>query len=129
MSEVEQSRTRSDRARRFAEALGADESLTLIEGGGVSAHRLELLAAEVGARLRSTGGRPTDQSWAVTRQVPFSVDTWARLGRLANDLSARGRRIAPTQVAAMLVEDGLKQLQNGSSPEELDEHLKSQSKD
>ena len=42
---------------------------------------LDLLALreEFNQRLRSSGGRPTDPAWTVTRLVPFKEDNWTRL--------------------------------------------------
>lgn len=110
---------------RIAQAFDADETKVLAASDASASLTITRLASEVASRLRSTGGRPSDPNWTMTRQVPFAVSTWAALGQLAEDLSARGRRVAPTQLAAMLVESGLKSIEDAepSSPAALDRHL------
>lgn len=114
-----------DSNSRVAQAFDADETKVFSEPAAPSSITITRLASEVAKRLRSTGGRPSDPNWTMTRQVPFAVSTWAALGQLAEDLSARGRRVAPTQLAAMLVESGLKSIEDAasSSPAALDRHL------
>lgn len=95
---------------RLAEALGASKVIE-VEHGRIRGP-LDLLAMreEFGRRLRSSGGRPTDPSWTVTRQVPFKDDSWTRLQGLADEVGATGRRVGPAQVAALLIENSLEEL-------------------
>ena len=97
---------------RIAEALGASKVVEV--GTKKIGGPLDLLALreEFGRRLRSTGGRPTDPEWTVTRQVPFKDDSWSRLQGLANDVGATGRRVGPAQVAALLIESSLEELED-----------------
>jgi len=64
------------------------------------------LAAEVEQRFRSPagGGRATDPEWTEQRLVRLKPATLKRLQRLALHLTGRGRRLAPMQLAALLLE-------------------------
>lgn len=97
---------------RIAEALGASRVVEL--GTRKIGGPLDLLALreEFGRRLRSSGGRPTDPDWTVTRQVPFKDESWARLQSLASEVGATGRRVGPAQVAALLIERSLEELED-----------------
>ena len=94
----------------IAEALGADRVVALerLPSGGP----LDLLElrAEVGRRLRSTGGRPTDPDWNVRRLVPFRREGWNDLERLAERFGREGQHVSPGQLAAVLIERGLESL-------------------
>jgi hypothetical protein len=94
---------------RIAGALGADR---WVDVGRPLGGPLDLLGlrSHVEARLRSSGGRPTDPTWTITRQVPFRADTWERLQELAAEIGDAGRKVAPAQLAAMLVEAGLEDI-------------------
>ncbi len=71
------------------------------------------LAAEVERRFRKPagGGRATDPDWTVQRLVRFKPDTVERLEHLARALSERGQRLAPMQVAALLIERATKEVE------------------
>jgi len=71
---------------------------------------VHVLATQVGRRLVSQGGRPTDKSWDVTRKVPMKSATWDECKRRAEALGEEGRRVAAGQVAAMALEIGLRRL-------------------
>ena len=64
------------------------------------------LASEVDRRFRSPegGGRATDPEWTEQRLVRLKTATLQRLERLAKHLSDRGQRLAPMQLAALLLE-------------------------
>lgn len=108
-----------------------DDKATLAEGLGASrvievGHRsiggpLDMLALrhEFDVRLRSSGGRPTDPSWKVSRQVPFKEESWSRLQELAAEVGSSGRRVGPAQVAALLVESSLEELEDARWQEAL----------
>ncbi|HUP71021.1 MAG TPA: hypothetical protein VM142_14600 [Acidimicrobiales bacterium] len=82
---------------------------------------LDLLALreEFNQRLRSSGGRPTDPTWTVSRQVPFKEDSWARLQGLASEVGVAGRRVGPAQLAALLIEKSLEELEEAQWQEVL----------
>ncbi|WP_191281472.1 hypothetical protein [Pseudolysinimonas yzui] len=42
--------------------------------------------------------------------MPFTPETWNTLQALADTLGVAGRRVAPAQLAASLVEDGVAEL-------------------
>lgn len=96
---------------RLAEALGAARVVDLKSGSVAGPLDMLALRDQFSARLRSSGGRPTDPSWNVTRQVPFKEDTWARLQDVASDVGVSGRRVGPAQVAAVIIENGLQELE------------------
>jgi len=92
---------------RIAAALGAARVVEVDRrriGGPLD---LLALREELNRRLRSSGGRPTDPAWTVSRQVPFKEDSWTRLQDLASEVGASGRRVGPAQVAALLIESSL----------------------
>jgi hypothetical protein len=73
------------------------------------------LRAEIAARLHSSGGRPTDPRWTLKRVVPFGSGSWQDLEHFASRLSEAGRSVSPAQLAAMLVERGLGELQRAEA--------------
>lgn len=83
---------------------------------------LDMLALreEFNERLQSSGGRPTDPSWKVSRQVPFKEESWSRLQDIASEVGASGRRVGPAQVAALLVENSLEELEDARWQEALE---------
>jgi hypothetical protein len=93
----------------IAKALGTTRSLPV---GGDLFNPVALLGLthRFNERLRSTGGRPTDPKWTVTRRVPFAPETWEALNTIASRISSPGRKVAPAQVAAALIEDGIAEL-------------------
>lgn len=117
--------------KRIAAALGADVTFELSEGGpAVEPSALAATAALLQRRLESAGGRPTDPNWEMTRQVPFALETWDRLGVIADAVSVHGRRVARGQLAAMLVEAGLDRIAGDveTRPEALDAFLQARKK-
>lgn len=137
-SEVPTKATRDTLGSPFGQALGAASVVDVPEESLASPAALTLLVRAAAERLRSSGGRPTDPDWTLVRQVPFSEENWGRLGMLAHEISAHGRRVAPAQLAAMLVEDGLDRLRPGgadgsddtryaATAAELDEHVRRES--
>ena len=96
--------------KRVAEALGAQRSLPL--DGLPSRGPLDLLQlrAELGRRLRSSGGRPTDPEWTLRRIIPFQEQGWRDLERVAARCSQEGQDVSPSQLAALLIECGLQDL-------------------
>lgn len=99
-----------DFEKRVTEALGAQRSLPV--NGLPSQGPLDLLnlRAELGRRLRSSGGRPTDPEWTLRRVIPFKEKGWRDLERLAARCSHEGQTVSPSQLAALLIERGLQDL-------------------
>lgn len=98
--------------KALAAALGASRTLE-VAGDAQGPLGLVQLRADVENRLRSTGGRPTDPDWTIRRVVPFKADGWAELEEIAARLTARGRSVSPAQLAALLIERGLADLEEG----------------
>ncbi len=91
----------------IADILGASRAV-LVEGLP-SRGPLDLLSLrrEVKERLQSSGGRPTDPSWSITRSIRFKPEHWRRLEELAEQVSDASRRVGPGQLASILVEKAL----------------------
>jgi len=102
-----------------AAALGASRVVDVGRGIGGP---LDLLAlrSEVSSRLRSSGGRPTDPDWTIARQVPFKQESWDRLRDLAAEVGTSQRRVGAAQLAAILVEHGLEEVETARWKEIFD---------
>ncbi len=102
--------------KRVTKALGAQRSFAL--DGLPSQGPLDLLQlrAELGRRLRSSGGRPTDPEWSLRRVIPFKKESWAELEQLAERCRDSGQTVSPSQLAALLIERGLKDLKRARAP-------------
>jgi hypothetical protein len=92
------------------EAIGASRSFSIVSRPhgpfGVMA-----LLDELKGRLVSRGGRPADPAPTVRRLVPLRKHVWKELQAQANVLSSLGRRVSPGQLAAMLLERSLSDLE------------------
>lgn len=111
---------RKEDKAKIPEALGASRVVEVDRkkiGGPLD---LLALREEFNQRLRSSGGRPTDPAWTVSRQVPFKEDSWNRLQDLASEVGASGRRVGPAQVAALLIENGLDEVDEAHWQEALE---------
>ena len=105
---------RSMPAARLSEdmkqALGASRSFSVVSTPhgpfGVMA-----LVDELKNRLVSRGGRPADPAPTVRRLVPLRKHIWRELQVQANVLSNLGRHVSPGQLAAMLLERSLSELE------------------
>ena len=75
------------------------------------------LAREVQDRLVSTGGRPSDAAPTIRRLVTIRKTVWQDLQRRAARLSTPGRSVSPGQLAAILLEKGLKGLEESERNE------------
>jgi hypothetical protein len=78
------------------------------------------LRHELGARLRSSGGRPSDPDWDLRRVIPLKQECWDQLKELAADLSGAGREISASQLAAVLLEralEGLREARTAPVPD------------
>ncbi len=107
-------RKRAAKARRitsdFAAALGASRSFAVSNKPhgpfGVAA-----LLDEIQTRLVSRGGRPSDPGPTIRRLVPIKKQVWSNLKAQANFLSRHGKSVSPAQLAAMLVEKSVSELE------------------
>jgi hypothetical protein len=82
------------------------------------------LAAEVRSRLQvpTSGGRPTDPSWSLRRQIPLSPETLERLDDFAREIrKRRDVHVEPMQIAALILEKGALQLSGAELVELLSE--------
>ncbi len=111
---------KKDDKARLAAGLGAERVVEV--GQQHLGGPLDMLALrqEFNERLRSTGGRPTDPSWKVSRQVPFRPESWERLQDIAGEIGASGRRVGPAQVAALLLENSLEEIDDARWTEALE---------
>jgi len=73
------------------------------------------LAEEVRRRLVSRGGRPGDAAPTLRRLIPVRATVWSDLQRYARTISEAGRTVSPGQLAATLVEKGLREMEERQS--------------
>lgn len=99
-------------------AVGAALGATVVDIGSATGSAQDL-ADRYSSRLVSTGGRPSNPDWTLTRRVPFSEYTWSKLQSLATELGSTGRSVAPAQLAASLVEEGLAELDDAIKRRDL----------
>lgn len=92
----------------WEEALGASRKVPVKTRRVTSPLDVLALREEIGERIRSTGGRPTDPEWTIQRQVPFRPETWQQLQQMADDLRATGASASPAQLAALFIERAVK---------------------
>lgn len=92
-------------------ALGAERVITM--EGLPSQGPIDLLhlQSEVRRRLKSSGGRPTDSDWQITRMIRFSTDHWNQLEKISNEFSNSRPKVSPGQIASILIEWGLSQIE------------------
>ncbi len=111
---------KDDDKAELAKGLGAARVVEI--GQRTIGGPLDMLALreEFNERLRSSGGRPTDPSWKVSRQVPFKAESWSRLQDIASEVGESGRRVGPAQVAALLIENSLEELEDARWQDALD---------
>lgn len=69
------------------------------------------LLDELKGRLISRGGRPADAAPTVRRLVPLRKQVWKELQTKASALSRSGRHVSPGQLAAVLLERSLSDLE------------------
>jgi hypothetical protein len=92
---------------KIAKALGAERrGAVRAEGGHFGAMQL---VAEVQARFKTPagGGRGTDPAWTEKRLLPLTPETLNRLEHLAGAIGKQGVNISPLQVAALLLEHAI----------------------
>lgn len=96
----------------FGEALGASHSFTVTQKPD-GPFAVAALLDEIRSRLISRGGRPADSGPTIRRLVPLRKRVWSSLKAQAHRLSSHGKRVSPAQLAAMLVEKSLSELETG----------------
>jgi hypothetical protein len=113
--------TKSSRSRKergaahqdFGAALGAARSFDVASKPhgpfGIAA-----LLDEIQNRLVSRGGRPSDPGATIRRLVPIKKQVWRSLKAQAAYLSIHGKRVSPAQLAAMLVEKSIAEINSVS---------------
>ncbi|MFI5110760.1 MAG: hypothetical protein ACHP78_18215 [Terriglobales bacterium] len=112
-------RSKTEPSSHLAASLGASRSFGITSKPhgpfGVAA-----LLDEIQNRLVSRGGRPSDPGATIRRLVPIRKQVWRSLKAQAAFLSSHGKRVSPAQLAAMLVEKSVFELQTGrkTNPEE-----------
>ncbi len=113
LKQTQTSRSRKQRvtARQdFGAALGASRSFA-VESKPHGPFGLATLLDEIQNRLVSRGGRPSDPGPTIRRLVPIKKQVWRSLKAQAAYLSSHGKRVSPAQLAAMLVEKSLSDLE------------------
>ncbi len=95
---------------KIARGLGAERRGVVKAGSGYFG--AAQLAAEVEARFRAPpgGGRATDPAWTERRLVPMDAATLAQLEALAQEVTKRGVTVGPLQVAALLLQQAVHQV-------------------
>ena len=96
---------------RFEKLLQPD---TLIDLGGSVSGPLDLLQLKDRlARWRlSQNGHSRTSEPTVERMIQFKPETWEALSRLADDLEEQEASVTAAEVATLLIEGGLAQIQN-----------------
>ena len=97
---------------RIAKKLGATVKGKVpdVGGGAFGMGRLaEILTERLQPSQGRRPGRPSDPNWVAQGKVPMSEETKERLVALAAELSSKGRRVSPMQVAAQLLEESVAQ--------------------
>ena len=99
--------------RNIARALGSTRTFSIKKLNLGSPLSWLHLAHEIRTRLISTGGRPSDPNWDIRRLVPFRKEVWDYLSYKAKGMSSKERKIGPSQLAAIIIENSWKQLHKG----------------
>lgn len=86
---------------RVGKALGATRQLSLKTHAAGPLKCIQL-QEEIGARLSSRGGRPSEPEWNLRRVIPFMKSSWDFLQQTSGKL-----RVNPGHLAAMLLERGI----------------------
>lgn len=94
---------------RIARQLGASDSFEVVSSphGIIGAWALQ---REIEVKLQSRGGRPSDPAAKIRRLVPLKREVWRELQARAQKMSTSKRRVSPGQLAAILLEKGLRDL-------------------
>ena len=102
---------------KIAKALGAERRGTVRAGSGYFGAMQ--LVAEAQARFQTPagGGRGTDPSWTEKRLLPLAPATLARLEQLSAEMGKQGVKASPLQVAAMLLEHAIEEVDQEGAAE------------
>lgn len=106
-------------------ALGASRAIDVQTAQLQTPVDLLALCEEISTRIRSTGGRPTDPTWTVERQVPFREETWSALQEMSQELKGLNASASPAQLAALFVEQGIRALKGGTKRRPRKPHARS----
>lgn len=102
--------------KSIAAGLGAEVVGTLpeVSGGAFGAARLAQIMSEKLAPSRGKRpGRPSNAEWVKRPKVPMSDETFDTLNAVAKLLSSdQGRKVSPMQLAAEILEVGVRSLQS-----------------
>jgi hypothetical protein len=94
----------------IAEGLGAEGIAVAPPGGSpMSAYALR---QELFRRLRSTGGRPGLYGTDIKPKIPMQRSQWKKLERLADQVKRNDSHPTPAQLASVLLDAGIDQLDN-----------------
>jgi hypothetical protein len=87
------------------------------EGEGAGTIDAQQLAAQVRARFRvpAGGGRHTDPAWTEKRLVALTPQTLRHLSRVARAMSVEGVTVGPLQVAALLLERAVAEIEQATT--------------
>jgi hypothetical protein len=93
---------------RVGKTLGATRQMSLKTrpSGPLELMRLQ---EEIGARLISRGGRPSDPKWNLRRVIPLKEESWNFLRQQSGKL-----RVSPGHLAAILLEREIAQLKTSN---------------
>jgi hypothetical protein len=100
--------------RDFGATLGASRTFA-VESKPHGPFGVAALLDEIQHRLVSRGGRPSDPGPTIRRLVPLRKQVWRALKAQAAALSSHGRRVSPAQLAAMLVEKSVSELETSTT--------------
>jgi len=93
---------------RVGKSLGATRQVSL-KTRASGPLELVRLREEIGVRLSSRGGRPSDPTWNLRRVIPLKEESWNFLRQQSGKL-----RVSPGHLAAILLEREIAQLKTTS---------------
>jgi hypothetical protein len=111
------------RSADLAKALGASRTFR-VSARPHGPFAVAALLDEVKNRLISRGGRPSDPSPTVRRLVPLKKKLWKRLQAQARHLSDLGKPVSPGQLAALLLERTIDELEAVTSSRPVEPPLR-----
>ncbi len=97
--------------RDFSDALGASRTFPVVARPH-GPFAVAALLNEIRYRLVSQGGRPADPAPTLRRLVPLKKQVWKRLQAQAELLSSLGKPVSPGQLAALLLEKSVADLES-----------------
>ena len=94
--------------------LGAERAAVIPPGGSpISAYALR---QELLHRLRSTGGRPSLDGTDIKPKIPMRRSRWRKLERLAELVKSDNFHPTPAQLASVILDAGIDQLEEALHP-------------